>query len=100
MSEALDGTKGTDFHRPKFGGEIAVPKMHVPSAELATTRKPVVVDEDNPAPPPPSDDGGGNNASNLLRGNNPPPPPSSGGSPPEKARAADTIGKPCFPFCD
>jgi penicillin-binding protein 1A len=100
MAEALAGTKGTDFHRPKFGGQIAVPKMTVPSAELASTSKPVVVSERNPESPPPSD--GGNSASNLLRGNNPPPaPPQSGGSPPDKKPgAAETIGKPCFPFCN
>jgi penicillin-binding protein 1A len=98
MSEALAGTKGTDFHRPKLGGQIVVPKMHVPSAELASTTKPVVVDEDNPGPPPPEDGDNGNNASNLLGNKSA---PSSGGSPPEKkADATQNIGKPCFPFCD
>jgi penicillin-binding protein 1A len=98
MSEALSDTKGTDFHRPKFGGEIAVPKLHVPSAELASSTKPVLVDEDNPGPPPPEE---GNRASNLISGSNPPPGPLSGGAPPsKKPDAAENIGKPCFPFCN
>ncbi|HVL51250.1 MAG TPA: transglycosylase domain-containing protein, partial [Actinomycetota bacterium] len=38
MAGALEGTKGTSFHKPKLGGEIVRPKRYVPEeVELLTT---------------------------------------------------------------
>jgi penicillin-binding protein 1A len=105
MSQALQGTKGTDFHRPKFGGQIVTPRMAVPSATLASADKPVVVDDDGDESTGPQDgvSGNDNSASDLLanRQSGGSPPSSGGGDPaPKKADAAEKISSPCFPFCD
>ena len=111
MLGALEGVKGTDFNRPKFGGEIVIPKMGVPQATLASTNQPVPVDgsgrardgdgsdsdndNDNDAPPPPAPDRGDDD--------NPPPRPIT---PPRQAPRDDDepqrekqVFKDCFPFC-
>lgn len=98
MIEALEGTKASDFRRPKFGGEIVTPKMRVPEATLAGTDEPVEVDEVAEGAPKPT----GNSASDMLAGNPPPPPPgpTSGSSEPEKpAKKTKQVFLPCFPFC-
>jgi penicillin-binding protein 1A len=102
MSEALRGTKGTDFHKPKFGGEIVRPKMHVPEATLASTEnRPRVVDDEGdeiPPPPPSSGDSGGGP---IARMNQRPAAPDNDSDASEKSvpKAKDAF-PPCFPFCD
>lgn len=98
MVEALEGTKGTDFRRPKFGGEIVTPKIRVPEATLAGADEPVEVDDPAEGPPKPP----GNSAADLLADKPPPPPPgpTSGSSEPEKpAKKTKQVFLPCFPFC-
>ncbi|MEX0789338.1 MAG: transglycosylase domain-containing protein [Actinomycetota bacterium] len=106
MSGALEGSKGSAFHRPKLGGQIVTPRIAVPAATLASADRPTVVNESAPPPPPPPpppDPGSGNRASDILasgQGGSPPGP--SGGNKPagRKPSAAEKITMPCFPFCD
>ncbi|HYN99342.1 MAG TPA: penicillin-binding transpeptidase domain-containing protein, partial [Actinomycetota bacterium] len=107
MSGALEGTKGSAFHRPKLGGQIVTPRMGVPAATLASADRPRVVDEGNrPSERPNDGDDGGNRAADIIASGQ-----SQGGSPTrsaprddpppkKKPDAAEKISQPCFPFCD
>jgi penicillin-binding protein 1A len=95
MSQALQGTKGTSFHKPTFGGQIVRPSMHVPEATLASADSPredAEDAEDEEMPPPPSDDD-----SPITRMNQPPPDNDSDAS--EEPAKKDHF-PPCFPFCN
>lgn len=107
MTGALEGTKGTAFHRPKLGGEIVKPKMYVPQATLASTERPrpVAVNEGpgetfSSSPPNSGNDDSRNSAPP------PPPPPPSGNrdndDPPRPKPPMNSdkqVFKDCFPFC-
>jgi len=107
MTGALEGTKGTAFHRPKLGGQIVTPRMGVPAATLASTDRPRVV-EGTSQPSRQSnndgDDSGGNRAADIIASRQSESPqrssPRDDDPPKRKADAAEKISQPCFPFCD
>lgn len=93
MVRALEGTRGTDFPKPRLGGDIVGPRLTQPSTELASAggQGPAAV----PLPPLPDlpSFGTPSNEESPARPLAPPPPPPP---PPPPVGAFPS----CFPFCN